>query len=75
MLIKLNVVIFPSPNKSLDKVINMKTCKELAKQAKYVKFLSLLLDENLTWKVRCWGGGGRLHVFLYIKKKTATVLQ
>ena len=47
---KTNFVIFHSPKKSLDEAINIKIGKELMKQAKYVKFLGVLLDENLTWK-------------------------
>ncbi len=47
---KTNFVIFHSPKKSLDEAINLKIGKELVKQAKYVKFLGVLLDENLTWK-------------------------
>ena len=47
---KTNFVIFHSPKKSLDEAINIKIGKELVKQAKYVKFLGVLLDENLTWK-------------------------
>ena len=47
---KTNFVIFHSTNKSLDEAINIKIGKELVKQAKYVKFLGVLLDENLTWK-------------------------
>ena len=50
MLIKLTLLYFTLPKKSLDEAINTKIGKELVKQAKYVKFLGVLLDENLTWK-------------------------
>ena len=35
---------------SLDETVNIKIGKEHVNQAKYVKFLGLLLDENLNWK-------------------------
>ena len=34
------------------KIVNIKIGKVHVKQAKYVKFLGLLLDENLNWKYR-----------------------
>ena len=47
---KTNFVIFHSPQNSLDKTVKIKIGKEHVNQAKYVKFLGLLLDENLNWK-------------------------
>ena len=47
---KTSFVIFHSPKTMLDKAINVKIGKDLVKQAKYVKFLGILLDESLTWK-------------------------
>ena len=34
----------------MDKTVKIKIGKEQVNQAKYVKFLGLLLDENLNWK-------------------------
>ncbi len=47
---KTHFVIFHSPQNSLNKTVNIKIGKQHVKQAKYVKFLGLLLDENLSWK-------------------------
>ena len=47
---KTNFVLFHCIKESLDEAINIKIGKELVKRAKYVKFLCVLLDENLTWK-------------------------
>ena len=43
-------VIFHSPQNSLNDITSIKIGNQYAKQAKYVKFLGLLLDENLSWK-------------------------
>ena len=45
-----NFVIFHSPHKTLNETVSIKIGKAPVKQAKYVKFLGLFLDENLTWK-------------------------
>ena len=47
---KINVVIFHSPQNPLNHSINIKIGNQYVKQTKYVKFLGLLLDENLSWK-------------------------
>ena len=47
---KTNFIIFHSRQHSLNKSVNIKIGKEHVKKAKYVKFLGLLLDENLSWK-------------------------
>ena len=47
---KTNFVIFHSVQTSLKDIINIKIGNQLVKRAKYVKFLGLLLDENLNWK-------------------------
>ena len=47
---KTNVVIFHSPQTPLNHSINIQIGNQYVKQAKYVKFLGLLLDENLSWK-------------------------
>ena len=47
---KTNFIIFHSPHSTLDQTVSIKIGKEHVKQAKYVKFLGLLLDENLNWK-------------------------
>ena len=47
---KTNLVIFHSPQNSLNDSINIKIGNQYVKQAKCVKFLGLLLDENLSWK-------------------------
>ena len=47
---KTNSIIFHSPQNTLDQTVNIKIGKEHVKQAKYVKFLGLLLDENLNWE-------------------------
>ena len=47
---KTNFVIFHSPLNLLKESINIKIGKQHVKQAKYVKFLGLLSDENLSWK-------------------------
>ena len=47
---KTNFVIFHSPQNSLNDAIQYKIGNQYVEQAKYVKFLGLLLDENLSWK-------------------------
>ena len=47
---KTNFVIFHSPQNSLNDTVNIKIGSQHVKQAKYVKFLGLLLDERLCWK-------------------------
>ena len=47
---KTNFVIFHSAQNYLNESINIKIGNQHVKQAKYVKFLGLLLDENLSWK-------------------------
>ena len=47
---KTNFVIFHSAQNYLNESINIKIGNQHVKQAKYVKFLGLLLDENLSWR-------------------------
>ena len=47
---KTNFVIFDSPQNSLNDTVIIKIGNQYVKQAKYVKFLGLVLDENLSWK-------------------------
>ena len=47
---KTNFVIFQSAQNYLNESINIKIGNQHVKQAKYVKFLGLLLDENLSWR-------------------------
>ena len=47
---KTNFVIVHSPRKSLNDTVIIKIGNQYVKQAKYVKFLGLRLDENLSWK-------------------------
>ena len=47
---KTNFIIFHSPHHSLDRTVSIKIGREHVNQAKYVKFLGLLLDENLNWR-------------------------
>ena len=47
---KTNFVIFHSPQKPLCENIIIKIGKQHVEKAKHVKFLGLLLDENLSWK-------------------------
>ena len=47
---KTNFIIFHSPQNSLGETVTIKIGKEHVKQTKYVKFLGLLLDENLNLK-------------------------
>ena len=47
---KTNFIIFHSLKNSLHETVNVKIGKKHVKEVKYVKFLGLLLDENLTWK-------------------------
>ena len=47
---KKNFVIFHSPQKSLNDTGIIKIGNQYVKQAKYVTFLGLLLDKNLSWK-------------------------
>ena len=43
-------LIFHSLQSTLDQPVSIKIGKEYVKQAKYVKFLGLLLDANQNWK-------------------------
>ena len=47
---KTNFIIFRSPKHSLERTISIKIGREHVNQAKYVKFLGILLDENLNWR-------------------------
>ena len=47
---KTTIVIFHSAQNPLNDCVSIKIAKKYAKQAKYVKFLGLLLDEQLSWK-------------------------
>ena len=47
---KTNFITFHSPHHSLDRTVSIKIGREHVNQAKYVKFLGLLLDENLNWR-------------------------
>ena len=47
---KTNFIMFHSPQHSLDRTVSIKIGREHVNQAKYVKFLGLLLDENLNWR-------------------------
>ena len=47
---KTNVVIFHSAQNPLNESINIKIVYRYVKQVKYVKFLGLLFDGNLSWK-------------------------
>ena len=47
---KTNFIIFHSPHNSLDRTVSIKIGGEHVNQARYVKFLGLLLDENLNWR-------------------------
>ena len=47
---KTNFIIFHSLKNLLHDTVNIKIGKKHVKQVKYVKFLGLLLDENLSWK-------------------------
>ena len=47
---KTNFVKFYSPKNTLVKAVDIKIGKNHVNQAKYVKFLGLSLDENLSWK-------------------------
>ena len=47
---KTNFVIFHSVKNTLNEGISIKIGDQHVRQAKYVKFLGLLLDENLSWK-------------------------
>ena len=47
---KTNYVIFHSPQKPLYENSAIKFGKQHVKKAKHIKFLGLLLDENLSWK-------------------------
>ena len=47
---KTKFVIFHSPKNALVKAVNIKIGNNHVNQAKYVKFLGLLLDESLSWK-------------------------
>ena len=43
-------IIFHSPQKPLNETVDIRFGKQHVRKAKYVKFLGLLLDENLSWK-------------------------
>ena len=47
---KTNFIIFKSPQRSLPKNVSIKIGKFPIKRTYYVKFLGVLLDENLSWK-------------------------
>ena len=47
---KTNFVIFKSPKHSTHQTMNIKMGNQPIKKTCYVKFLGILLDENLTWK-------------------------
>ena len=47
---KTNFIIFRSHQRPLTDNINMKIGTQIIKQSQYVKFLCILLDENLSWK-------------------------
>ena len=47
---KTNFIIFKSPQRSLPKNVSIKIGKFPIKRICYVKFLGVLLDENLSWK-------------------------
>ena len=47
---KSNFIIFHFPQNILDENITIKIGKEHVKHTKYIKFLGLLLDENIGWK-------------------------
>ena len=47
---KTNFIIFHSPHNSLDRTVSIKVGREHVNHARYVKFLGLLLDENLNWR-------------------------
>ena len=47
---KTNFVIFHSPRTKLPESIVIRFCRRKIQREKYVKFLGVLLDENLSWK-------------------------
>ena len=47
---KTSFIIFKSPQHHLTEAVNIKVGNIPIKQTKYVKFLGVLLDENLSWK-------------------------
>ena len=47
---KTSFIIFKSPQHHLAEAVNIKVWNISIKQIKYVKFLGVLLDENLSWK-------------------------
>ena len=47
---KTNFIIFKSPQRSLPETVSIKIGKFPIKRTCYVKFLGVLLDENLSWK-------------------------
>ena len=49
---KTNFVIFHSPKKKIPEDLILKFGKKPVKRVKYVKFLGVLMDENLSWKYR-----------------------
>ena len=49
---KTNVIMFRSPQHSFSEIVCINFGKFPIKQTSYVKFLGVLLDENLSWKYR-----------------------
>ena len=47
---KTSFIIFKSPQKSSSDTVSIKIGNLPVKQTKYIKFLGILLDENLSWK-------------------------
>ena len=47
---KTNFVIFHPPRTKLREPILIRSCRKRIQREKYVKFLGVLLDENLCWK-------------------------
>ena len=47
---KTNFIIFKSPQHSSLETVNSKIGNQPVKQSRYVKFLGVLFDENLSWK-------------------------
>ena len=47
---KTNFIIFKSPQHLSLETVNIKIENQPIKQSRYVKFLGVLLDENLSWK-------------------------
>ena len=47
---KTNYVVFRSPQNSLSKAVNINIGNVPVKITSYIKFLRVILDENLSWK-------------------------